>query len=95
MALIHMDNRDMYSLLGDRKGGNSTDLFSQHFFKYLKQVVIFPAIFIKISQEIKERLFRGGGRREMKKNANKYIGCSESNAYYLFPWKLQQLQRAQ
>ena len=24
-----------------------------------------------------------------------YISCSESNASYLFPWKLQQIQRAQ
>ena len=24
-----------------------------------------------------------------------YVGCSESNVSYLFPWKLQQLQRVQ
>ena len=26
---------------------------------------------------------------------NKYVGLSENTASYLFPWKLQQIQRAQ
>jgi len=43
----------------------------------------------------KQTVFREDLGLKPERWAFKYVGCSKSNASYLFPWKLQQAQRAQ
>jgi len=43
---------------------------------------------------VSEHTNRSMHRCSNRKTITKYVGCSESKASYLFPWKLQQLQRA-